>query len=107
MFGDFDLDALMRQAQQMQADMERAQREVAEMSFVGASGGDLVSVTLSGQGELTSVTISPEAADPTDTETLGDLIIAAYRAAKAQADQAMVSAMPELPEMPNIPGLGG
>ena len=49
MFGDFDLDALMRQAQQMQADLERAQREVSEMSFTGEAGGDLVSVTLSGQ----------------------------------------------------------
>ncbi|GAA3878549.1 YbaB/EbfC family nucleoid-associated protein [Tessaracoccus defluvii] len=107
MFGDFDLDALMRQAQQMQADLERAQREVSEMSFTGEAGGDLVSVTLSGQGDLTAVTIKPEAVDPDDTETLGDLIIAAYRAAKAQADQAMASAMPAIPDMPGIPGLGG
>ena len=100
MFGDFDLDALMRQAQQMQADLERAQREVSEMSFTGEAGGDLVSVTLSGQGDLTAVTIKPEAVDPDDTETLGDLVVAAVRDANNQVQALASAAMPQIPGLP-------
>lgn len=104
MFGDFDFGALMQQAQQMQEDLERAQADLAQQSFTAQAGGDLVSVTLNGKGELTDVAIKPEACDPEDTETLAALIVAASRAARAQADAAMAAAMPE---MPQIPGLGG
>ena len=104
MFGDFDLNALMQQAQQLQADMERAQEEVLSKSYTASSGGELVTVVLSGKGDLEEITIKPEAVDPDDVETLSALIIAAYRAARAQADAAMAEAMPE---MPQIPGLGG
>ena len=104
MFGDFDFGALMQQAQQMQEDLERAQADLAQQSFTAQAGGDLVSVTLNGKGELTDVVIKPEACDPEDTETLAALIVAASRAARAQADAAMAAAMPETPQ---IPGLGG
>lgn len=87
----------------MQEDLERAQADLAQQSFTAQAGGDLVSVTLNGKGELTDV-IKPEACDPEDTETLAALIVAASRAARAQADAAMAAAMPE---MPQIPGLGG
>ena len=104
MFGDFDFGALMQQAQQMQEDLERAQADLAQQSFTAQAGGDLVTATLNGKGELTDVVIKPEACDPEDTETLAALIVAASRAARAQADAAMAAAMPE---MPQIPGLGG
>ena len=112
MFGDFDFGALMQQAQQMQEDLERAQADLAQQSFTAQAGGDLVSVTLNGKGELTDVVIKPEACDPEDTETLAKALlgdtdaagVAASRAARAQADAAMAAAMPE---MPQIPGLGG
>lgn len=103
MFGDFDINALMQQAQQLQEDLERAQREIADKSFTAQAGGDLVSVVVNGKGELAELTIKPEACDPEDTETLSALIVAAYRAAKGEADAAMASAMPE---MPAIPGFG-
>ena len=104
MFGDFDLNSLMQQAQQLQADMERAQEEVLSQTFTASSGGDLVSVVLSGKGDLQELTIKPEAVDPDDTETLADLIIAAYRSAREEADDAMKEAMPNVPQ---IPGFGG
>ena len=104
MFGDFDLNSLMQQAQQLQADMERAQEEVLSKTFTASSGGDLVSVVLSGKGDLQELTIKPEAVDPDDTETLADLIIAAYRSAREEADDAMKEAMPNVPQ---IPGFGG
>ncbi|HJE52639.1 MAG TPA: YbaB/EbfC family nucleoid-associated protein [Tessaracoccus flavescens] len=104
MFGDFDLNALMQQAQQMQADMERAQEEVLSKTYTASAGGDLVTVVLSGKGDLEELTIKPDAVDPDDVETLSDLIVAAYRSARAEADAAMAAAMPE---MPQIPGFGG
>ncbi|MDU7361452.1 MAG: YbaB/EbfC family nucleoid-associated protein [Propionibacteriaceae bacterium] len=99
MFGEgFDMNALMQQAQQLQEDMAKAQEEMATRSFTASAGGDLVSVTLNGQGSMTAIEIKPEAAE--DVETLQDLIVAAFRSAKADADQAMMQAMPQ------VPGLG-
>ena len=99
MFGEgFDMNALMQQAQQLQEEMAKTQEEMASRSFTASAGGDLVSVTLNGQGVMTSIEIKPEAAD--DIETLQDLIIAAFRSAKAEADQALVEAMQQ------VPGLG-
>lgn len=99
MFGEgFDMNALMQQAQQLQEDMAKTQEEIASRSFTASAGGDLVSVTLNGQGVMTGIEIKPEAAD--DIETLQDLIIAAFRSAKTEADQALVEAMPQ------VPGLG-
>ena len=91
MFGDFDLNALMQQAQQLQADMERAQEEVLSKSYTASSGGELVTVVLSGKGDLEEITIKPEAVDPDDTETLADLIVAAIRDGNQRA-QAVAAA---------------
>ncbi len=114
MFGDFDLNSLMQQAQKLQDDFSRAQEEVGSKTFVGKAGGELVTAMVSGKGDLEGLVISPEACDPEDTETLADLIVAAFRSAKGQADEAMAAAMPQLPGMPpmgggmpGMPGLGG
>lgn len=99
MFGDgFDLNALMAQAQKMQEDMSRMQEQLAAREFTGAAGGGLVSLKLSGQAELLSVSIKPEAVE--DVETLQDLIIAAYRDAKSQLEKVVSESMP------SVPGLG-
>ena len=88
MFGEgCDMNALMQQAQQMQEQMPKAQEELAARSFEGTAGGDLVSLTLTGQGQVENVTIKPEAVE--DIETLQDLIVAAFRSAKDQMDQAV------------------
>ena len=88
MFGEgCDMNALMQQAQQMQEQMAKAQEELAARSFEGTAGGDLVSLTLTGQGQVENVTIKPEAVE--DIETLQDLIVAAFRSAKDQMDQAV------------------
>ncbi|SHJ23191.1 hypothetical protein SAMN02745244_02015 [Tessaracoccus bendigoensis DSM 12906] len=105
MFGDFDLNSLMQQAQKLQEDVERAQRELESKEFEASAGGDLVSVRINGRGELQHVGISPEAWDPEDPDTLSALIIAAFRAAKSEADGAMAAAMPDLPQLPGMPGM--
>jgi len=85
--GGLDMNALLQQAQQMQQQMVSAQEELAESSVQGTVGDGLVTVTLSGVGELTGVSIRRGSFDPDDTEDLEDMIVAAYRDAKAQADQ--------------------
>jgi DNA-binding YbaB/EbfC family protein len=84
----FDLGAMLEQAQQMQAQLVAAQAQLAETAIEGSAGG--VGVTLSGTGELTAVTVSPGAFDGADAESLsdlGDLVVAAYRDAKARVDE--------------------
>ena len=84
--GGFDMNALLQQAQQMQQQMMDAQAQLAEATVTGTVGDGLVSVTLNGTGELVGVSIKKGSFDPEDTEDLEDLIVAAYRDAKAQAD---------------------
>lgn len=81
----FDMNALMQQAQAMQAQMQQAQAELTVTTVSGSSGGGLVTVTMTGAGEVTAVDIKPEAVDPEDTESLGDLVVAALRDANNQA----------------------
>jgi DNA-binding YbaB/EbfC family protein len=83
----FDMGSLLQQAQQMQQQMEEAQRALGERKVTGSAGGGLVTATVTGLGELVGLTISPEAADPQDTETLADLVIAAVHAANEEAEK--------------------
>ena len=86
--GGFDLNAMLEQAQQMQAQLVAAQEELAAAQVDGSAGG--VTVTLTGTGELTGVSITPggfDASDPESLTDLGDLVVAAYRDAKAKVDE--------------------
>ncbi len=85
--GGFDMNALLQQAQQMQEQLVAAQQQLAETTVDGTVAG--VTVTLTGAGELTGVAIKPGGFDGSsadDLADLGDMIVAAYRDAKAQAD---------------------
>ncbi len=74
-----DLRDLQRMAQQMQASMEKAQAQLAEETVEGKAGGGAVVVVMTGTQELRSVTISKEAVDPDDVDTLQDLVLAATK----------------------------
>jgi DNA-binding YbaB/EbfC family protein len=89
--GSMDLGGMLAQAQAMQQQLMQAQEELASEVFEGSAGGDLVTAKVSGTGELLDLTIKPEAADPEDTETLADLVLAAVRAATAQQQEAAAS----------------
>jgi DNA-binding YbaB/EbfC family protein len=77
----------MKQAQKMQQQMAEAQAELAEAELTGTAGGGLVTVTVSGGGEVKAVKIDPKAVDPDDVETLEDLILAALHNAAEEARQ--------------------
>jgi DNA-binding YbaB/EbfC family protein len=107
--GGFDLQGLLQQAQQMQEQLESAQERLADARVDGTAGGGAVSVTVNGIGELQSVTIKSgtfDGSDADDLSDLGDLVVAAYRDAKAQADSMASSALGPLAGG-GMPGVGG
>ncbi|HET6695143.1 MAG TPA: YbaB/EbfC family nucleoid-associated protein [Gaiellaceae bacterium] len=76
---------MMQQVQQMQAEMVKAQEELANERVEASVGGGMVTVTASGAGEIVDIKISPEAIDPDDPETLQDLVLAGVNQALANA----------------------
>lgn len=83
--GTPDMSALLAQAQRLQEELVAAKDRLAEARVEGSAASRLVTATVSGTGELLSVTIKPEACDPDDAETLGDMVVAAVRDANEQA----------------------
>jgi DNA-binding YbaB/EbfC family protein len=107
--GGFDFQGLLQQAQQMQEQLESAQEQLTEARIDGTAGGGAVTVTVNGVGELEAVTIKPGTfggVGEDDLSDLGDLVVAAYRDAKAQADAMAGNAIGPLAGG-GIPGLGG
>lgn len=100
MFEGLDMGQLMAEAARLQEEMARAQQEQAARTFDGSAGGGLVGVTISGDGDLVGLRISAEAWDPEDTDVLAELIIAAFRGAREQAEAAMRAGMPSMPQLP-------
>ena len=72
-----DFNKLMQQAAQMQADMQKAQEELADEVVEASAGGGMVTVKVSGALEVKEIRISPEAIDPDDPELLADTVLAA------------------------------
>jgi len=68
---------LQRMAQQMQQEMARIEAELRDAQIDGSSGGGVVKAVVTGKQELVSITIDPDAVDPSDVEMLQDLIVAA------------------------------
>ncbi|MFL6062539.1 MAG: YbaB/EbfC family nucleoid-associated protein [Marmoricola sp.] len=107
--GGLDLGAMLEQAQQMQARLMQAQAELANRTVDGSAGG--VTVSVSGVGDLTAVTIAPGTFDGSDADSLtdlGDLVVAAFRDAKAQAEGMAAEALgPMAGGLGGLGGLGG
>lgn len=101
-----NLGGMMKKVQEMQARMAELQTEMENRQFTATSGGGAVSVTLTGKGRVLYVSITPDACDPEDTETLEDMIKSAMNKAKDEADKAMAEAMAQLTGgLPLPPGL--
>jgi nucleoid-associated protein EbfC len=96
------MQSLFEQAAQMQQQLVAAQEELAETEVEGNAGGGLVTATVTGTGDLVRLVIKPEAADPEDTETLADLVVAAVRDARSNAQDLAASKLGPL-----AGGLGG
>jgi len=98
-----NIQKLMKEAQKAQQKMAEAQERLANLSVQGTAGGGLVTVTASGTGDVTGVSIDPKVVDPEDVELLEDLVAAALgeaqRKAKELQEQEMGGAMGSLGSM--------
>jgi nucleoid-associated protein EbfC len=92
MGGGFDMNALLQQAQAMQQQLAEAQERLSQAEIDGTVADGLVTVTVNGSGELIGVKIRAGSFDPDEPEDLEDLVLAAYRDAKANADAAAAEA---------------
>src|ERR671934_1638913 len=104
----FDMNKLMQQAQQMQAQMAQAQDELAHEVVEASAGGGLVTVKATGAGEIKEIRIDPKAIDPDDPELLEDTVLAAVnealRSAQALAQSKMGGMMGGLGDL-GLPGM--
>jgi len=82
--GGQNMQQMMKQAQEMQKQIDRAKEELAETLIESSSGGGMVTVEMSGAYELLNLKIKPEAVDPDDVDMIEDLVIAAINEALAQ-----------------------
>jgi DNA-binding YbaB/EbfC family protein len=86
-----DVNKMLQQVQQMQAEMAKAQEELAAQTVEASVGGGMVTVKASGAGEIVEIKIRPEAIDPDDPEALEDLVLAGVNEALRNAQELMQS----------------
>jgi nucleoid-associated protein EbfC len=91
--GGFDLNSMMKQVQQMQAEMSEAQEKLKDEVVDSSAGGGMVKVKMSGDLRLLELAIDPEAIDPEDPELLQDMILAAVNEAIRSAQELAASKM--------------
>jgi len=96
---------MMKQAQKLQADMERLQKELGSQSVEGTAGGGMVKAVVTGKQEVVSIAIEKEVVDPEDVEMLQDLVTAAVNEALRKSRDMMTDQMSKLTGGINIPGL--
>jgi DNA-binding YbaB/EbfC family protein len=99
----FDMNALMKQAQEAMEQMQRLQQEATAEEVTGSAGGGMVTVTATAGGEIKRIALDPKAIDPSDPELLADLITAAVNQALEAGRNLIQAKVGEA--MP--PGLGG
>jgi nucleoid-associated protein EbfC len=91
--GGLDMNALLKQAQQMQAEMAKVQEQLAGEEVEASAGGGMVKVRMSGDLRLKGIEIDPEAVDPEDAEMLADMVMAAVNEAIRSAQELAASKM--------------
>jgi len=105
-----NLNQLLKQAQQMQAEMAKAQEELKNETVEASAGGGMVKVTMTGDMQLREIKISPEAIDPEDPDLLQDMVTAAVNEALRSAQELASNRMGGITGglgggMPGLPGM--
>jgi DNA-binding YbaB/EbfC family protein len=103
--GGMDINKMMQQVQQMQAEMMKAQEELAGETVEASAGGGMVTVIATGAGEIQKIQIAPEAIDPDDPELLADTILAAVNEALRSANDLAQSRLGGMAGGLGLPGL--
>lgn len=100
----FDMNAMLKQAQQMQEQMMAAQEQARTEVVEATSGGGMVTVKANGGGEIVEIRIDPKAIDPDDPEMLADMVMAAANEALRSAAEVVESKIRG--QMPDLGALG-
>jgi len=98
---------MMKQMQQLQGEIAKAQQALEETTIETSAGGGAVSVVMTAQPKMNSITVQPEVVDPDDVEMLQDLIMAAVNEALEQIRATQMQQMAGIAGGLNIPGLTG
>jgi hypothetical protein len=99
------MNKFVRQAQELQAKLAKAQEELSKTVLEASSGGGAVKVTINGQQQVQSVKISPEVVDPKDVELLEDLVLTAVNEAITKSQELAAKQIGGLTGGLKIPGL--
>ena len=99
------MNKFIRQAQELQSKLAKAQQELGNLTLEASSGGGVVKVTVDGQQNIQSVKISPEVVNPEDIELLEDLVLTAVREAMERSREMAAERLGGLTGGLNIPGL--
>ena len=98
-----NMAGMMKKVQKLQADMAKLQEDLKKRTLEVTAGGGAVKIVISGEKEIQSLKISPEAVDPEDTEMLEDLLIAAFNEAVKNVDEMTTTEMGKLTGGMNLP----
>lgn len=101
--GGMNMNNLLKQAQKMQADMQKAQEELEAKELESSVGGGAVVVRVNGKKEIVDIQIKPEVLDPDDVEMLQDLIMSAVNQAIRDVDEMQKSQMNKFTGGMNLP----
>ena len=96
-FGGANLNALMRQAQKLQEDMQKQKEQLETTEFSANIGGGQVELVMFGSKKVKSLKIDPQIVDPDDVEMLEDMIVAAYSDCLSQIEKVEAENMPNMP----------
>ena len=101
--GPQNMNAMIRQAQKMQEDMENLQADLDAREYTVSAGGVMVTVQINGKRQILALDIKPEIVDPDDIETLSDIITAAVNEAINKVDTTNSAEMSKITG--SMPGL--
>ena len=99
------MNKFVRQAQELQAKLAKAQEELGEMTVEASSGGGAIKIVIDGKQKIRSVTISPEVVQSADNEMLQDLVLTAVNEAITKSQELATSRLGNLANGLKIPGL--
>ena len=103
--GPQNMNAMLRQAQKMQEEMEALQADLDEREYDVAAGGGVVNVKINGKKEILSIGIEPEIVDPDDIETLSDILVAAVNEAIKRVEDTNSAEMSKITGGMGMPGM--
>ena len=103
--GGMNMNAMLRQAQKMQENMEKARAELDAKEYEFSAGGGAVTAKVNGKKEVLALDIKPEVIDPEDAEMLADMVIAAVNGALTEAAKDAEEQMKKLTGGMSMPGM--